>query len=371
MPAADTENRPVATRALGRQFIFNSLATLALYTISLFVGLWYPPFTVNNLGISLQAVVQLAAGLIVYMAFVTGGISSSVGRFVMADVARGDIEAANRTFNTYLVAAERAILVLIAVIGVVVVFVVPTLNYPPGLLNVTRFVFASVLSTVIVQLLCVCFDSAIWVSGRIDIRSAINTVEILVRTLTVFVLFKTGTPSLVHIGIANIAAPLTSLGLYLIAFKKLTPELKIDRKLFSRERFREITGQGGWVLVFQAGTALQFNADIFVLNKLLGPQIQGSYGLLLTWCGILRGLLGSMGQLLSSSLAAFQASEDEERVAHLARKGVRIQGLLMAIPIGILCGLAAPRAELVDALQRRRIHVPGAPFLADSGATRN
>ena len=96
------------------------------------------------------------------------------------------------------------------------------------------------------------------------------------------------------------------------------------------------------MLVYQLGTALQFNADMFILNKTLGREIQGSYGLLLTWCGILRGMLGSLGQLLAGSLAAFQAGDEHERVAELAMKGVRILGMMIAIVVGVLCGLAGP-----------------------------
>ena len=313
-----------------------------MYVVTLLMGIWYTPFTVHHLGISLQAVVQLAASFVFYMWFVTGGVSASVGRLVMVDAARGDMEAANRTFNTFIVAAQKVALILLGVIALVVVFVVPHLNYPPGLLLTTQFLFAAILGTVILQLFSMCLDSAIWVSGRIDVRSTIFIIETLVRSGIVFALFSLTEPKLWHIGVASLGAGFSTITLYFTAWKRLTPELKIDRKYFDAKRFREIRGQGGYMLFFQAGSALQFNADLIVLNVLLGREIQGSYGLLLTWCNILRGMLGSMGQLLASSLAAYQASEDHDQLAELSMKAVRMQGMLIAIPIGVLCGLARP-----------------------------
>ena len=334
--------KPVAHRALGRQFIVNSIATAIFYAISLLIGLWYAPFTLHHLGISMQAVVPLAAGFITYMQFVTNGIGGSVGRFVLADIARGDAEAANATFNTFLVASERVALILIAAISVIVWFVVPHLDYPPGHLNSTRFVFAGILCSVIIQLWCLCFDCAIWISGRIDVRSAILTAELLIRVGTVVALFTVMQPSLWHIGAACLAAPMGSLILYYIAWRKLAPELSIDRTKFDARKFREIRGMGGWLLVFQLGAAMQFNADLILLNLLLGRELQGSYAMLLVWSNMLRGLFGSMGQLVSPSVAAYQASGENEKLAHFAINSVRIQGMLISIPVGVLCGLAGP-----------------------------
>lgn len=333
---------PVANRSLGRQFIFNSVATGGFYALSLVIGLWYTRFTVHKLGVANLAVVSLAAGFINYLAFVAISVSASVGRFVLADFARGDIAAANCTFNSFLVAAERVTLILVAAIAGIVWFVVPLLDYPAGQLNTTRFVFAAILGSCILQIWSMCFDSAIWISGRIDIRYAILTTELLIRSGTVFILFTMTQPQLWHIALACAVAPLSALVLYYIAWKKLTPELSISRAQFDQGRFREIRGMGGWLLVMQVGTALQFNTDLLLLNLLLGREIQGSYGLLLTWVNILRGLFGSMGQLLSPSLAALQANEDSEKITDLSSKAVRMQGLLISIPVGVLCGLSSP-----------------------------
>jgi membrane protein EpsK len=46
--------------------------------------------------------------------------------------------------------------------------------------------------------------------------------------------------------------------------------------------------------------------------------------------------------LVSPSLAALQASDDSAKLSLLSSKAVRMQGLLIAIPVGVLCGLAGP-----------------------------
>ncbi|HEY3835905.1 MAG TPA: hypothetical protein VGL72_05020 [Bryobacteraceae bacterium] len=342
MTTESLDVQPVADRALGRQLVHNSIATGIYYGLSLVVGLWFTRYTVHTLGIALLAVVSLASGFIAYLQFVTTGIGASVGRYVLADYAVGDTDAANRTFNSYLVAAERVSLILLAVIAGIVWFLVPHLDYPQGQLGATRFVFAAILGSTVIQVWSLCFDSAIWVSGRIDIRNGIYALELLVRTGTVVALFTVSQPQIWHIGLANLIASLLSLSLYFTAWKKLTPELTIDRSLFDPKRYRKLSGMGGWLAVMQGGGMMQFNSDMLLLNVMLGREIQGSYGLLLSWVNILRGLFASMGQLVSPSLAALQASEDSVKLSELSSKAVRMQGLLISIPVGVLCGLAGP-----------------------------
>ena len=79
-------------------------------------------------------------------------------------------------------AAERITLILLAAIAGIVWFLVPHLDYPQGQLGATRFVFAAILGSTVIQVWSLCFDSAIWVSGRIDIRNSIYAIELLVRT---------------------------------------------------------------------------------------------------------------------------------------------------------------------------------------------
>jgi membrane protein EpsK len=81
---------------------------------------------------------------------------------------------------------------------------------------------------------------------------------------------------------------------------------------------------------------------MIVLNVMLGREIQGSYGIMLAWVNILRGLFMGMASLVSPSLAAFQAGDETEESAKLSVRAVRMQGLLISVPVGVLCGLAGP-----------------------------
>lgn len=345
MVAADSESEKpklVADRGLGRQLIWNTVATTCYYGINLVLGLWYARFVLGKLGVSMYSVVPLAGAFTNYLQFATTGIAGSVGRFVVMDVAAGDQKKANRTFNTYIVATQYATLFLSACIALIAWLVVPTLQYPEGQLLSTRLVFIAVLGSAITGVWSMCFDSAIWVSGRLDLRYWIFTIDLVTRLGLVFLMFTTFQPQLWHIGVATIASSLVGCSLFVLAWRYLTPEFYIRRREFDPERLKEITRLGGWLLVTTLGSALMFNTDLVVINKTLGNVAQGYYGIILSWLNILRGLFVSLGMLLSPSVVALQASGELDRLYELGSKAMRLQGMLISLPVGILCGLSAP-----------------------------
>jgi len=134
-------------------------------------------------------------------------LAATVGR-----LRRGDIAAANTTFNSYLVAAERITLVLLAAIGAMSGSWFRS-SIIPGQLSTIVSSSPPSSEVSVFQLWSVCFDSAIWVSGRLDsqrhhddgTRSADRHVVVL---------FTLSHPQLWHIALATIIAPMTSLILY-------------------------------------------------------------------------------------------------------------------------------------------------------------
>jgi len=97
---------PIDTSA--RRFRANVLANLAYFVFNAGLQLWFTRYLIDNLGVATYGLVPLATNMTNYMAILTVALSGSVGRFLTIDLARGDVETANKTFNTSLFAPERA-----------------------------------------------------------------------------------------------------------------------------------------------------------------------------------------------------------------------------------------------------------------------
>ena len=82
------------------QFPLNMISNITWFVLNIIVGLWYTPYLIANLGVAVYGLVPLASSLTNYLSLLTDGFNSAVSRFLQIELAKEDVEAANRIFNT-------------------------------------------------------------------------------------------------------------------------------------------------------------------------------------------------------------------------------------------------------------------------------
>src|SRR5579859_1629721 len=134
-----------AVRAAGRgRFGVNLLSNVGQLGLSIIVGAWYVPFLVRKLGPAAYGLIPLASTITSYMALITLGLNSAVGRYLTIALEQGNQVKANRIFNT----SFWGSLALTAILSVPVAFGIAhadqIIRVPPGLVSQTRWLFAMV-----------------------------------------------------------------------------------------------------------------------------------------------------------------------------------------------------------------------------------
>src|SRR5436190_10811877 len=99
----------------------NLISNVGQLGLSIIVGAWYVPFLVRNLGPAVYGLIPLASSITSYMALITLGLNSAVGRSLTIALEQGDHPKANLIFNTSFWGsiALAAILVVPAALGIV------------------------------------------------------------------------------------------------------------------------------------------------------------------------------------------------------------------------------------------------------------
>lgn len=87
---------------------------------------------------------------------------------------------------------------------------------------------------------------------------------------------------------------------------------------------------------------LYLQIDLIVINGLLGPTAAGQYAALAQWSFLIRSLSGTIFPLFSPSIMHSYARNDTEALVRYARWGVKVMGLILALPIGLIAGLGKP-----------------------------
>jgi membrane protein EpsK len=128
-------------------------------------------------------------------------------------------------------------------------------------------------------------------------------------------------------------------------WRKLTPQLRLNLALVKSQKIRELLGFSGWILVNQVGSLLFLNIDLIMTNILFGAVTAGRYGAVIVFPLTLRSLAATLNGVLAPIIFGIFAQNKLDLLADFSRRAVKYMGLFLALPIGLLCGLAEPLLE--------------------------
>src|SRR5882762_2276320 len=102
-----------ATTAKPARLTANLCANIAQLGLTMLIGVWYVPFLVRQLGPAGYGLIPLTSLITSYMALITIGLESAVGRFQTLALTRDDHKNANLIFNVALWGNVALCLVLV------------------------------------------------------------------------------------------------------------------------------------------------------------------------------------------------------------------------------------------------------------------
>lgn len=346
LTATSKEASPPVESGLRRQFLPNLITNGGVFVLNTLIGLWYTPYLIRHLGVAAYGLVPLALSLTSYLSLINLSLNGAAGRFLTVDLEKQDYDSANRTFNTVLVgnlgvAAATLPFAFGMIWGAPRWFDVPT-----GQEVYTQWLFAGVLAAYMTMVIQSSFSVSSWARNRFDLRNAVIAVDRIARVLLVVIFFSVTQPTVWHVGLGILgAAALGFMGDFYL-WRRLTPQLRVQPTLFDPSRVRQLFGMGGWLIINQAGTLLFLNMELVVANRMLGAEIAGMYGSVLLFSTMLRHLAQTASTVLTPTVLAKYAHGDLKAVNHISQQAVKFLGLAMALPIGLLCGMAQPLLTL-------------------------
>lgn len=336
----DKAQTGISTGDTRKHFARNMLVSIIFLVFNTATSLYIVPFQIRFLGIANYGMVTLALSFNAYLQILTIMITSSSGRFVATHVARDELEKAKGFLTTQLVAALWLVVGLLPICALFAYLAPYWINVPKGEATNTRLLFLLVFVafslTTPVAVLGVCT----FIRQRFDLSRAVEIANQVFRYTTWIVFFAVFTPSLWHIGLGYLVGTTAALGITLVLFRRLTPELGPSLRGFDLAKFRETSAMGAWRIVYQLGTVLSFSISILVVNKMLGPASAGRFGTVLLLAQTVISVGTPIGNMIQPALIAFHARGEHADLIRVAAKSVKLQSLMMAIPIAVLCGFS-------------------------------
>ncbi|HEY3417593.1 MAG TPA: oligosaccharide flippase family protein [Armatimonadota bacterium] len=324
------------------RFLINLIANTLNFGINVLIGLWFTPYLIHHLGIAAYGLIPLATTVIAYLGLFTIALNGAVGRYLTIALERQDTEDANKIFNTSLVGSIIVILLLI----------VPTLllsghaswffTIPAGYQQQFSWLFLCSVGLFLLTTFSSVFSISSFCRNRFDLANTVSIATNLIRIGVVVAMFSLFLPAVWHVGAGMLVAGFVGVIGSIIVWRYLTPMLRIQPALFNIGTLRQLTSTGGWVVVNQIGTLLYLCIDLIVVNRLIGAEAGGQYGALLQWSTLLRGIAGTVAGVFAPTIIAFYAQHDLSGLVQYSQRAVKMLGLVIALPIGLICGLSRP-----------------------------
>jgi len=343
----DTQAKPELISALApdnarRRFVINVASNLAYTLANVVAYMWFTPFLIAHLGIAVYGLVPLVNSVTSYMMLFTGGLDTAISRFLTIDLNRGDEAAANRTFNTALCGLITIAIVLLP-LGLAGAWLFPTLfQVPPGLENEARLLFGLSALAFLLTIIGSSFTVSAFAYHRFDLSNLVLGMRLAAQVGTVVLLFKLLSGRLWYVGFGILAAAIVSLAGYWLLWRRLAPQLHFRPSKFDRARLGELANMGGWTVVNQVGLLLCLNIGLIVVNTFFGAETTGRYGTILLFPTLLETLGNAASVVLNPAILARYALQDFEGMRKLVSQAVKLMGIAVALPVGLLCGFSRP-----------------------------
>jgi O-antigen/teichoic acid export membrane protein len=325
-----------------RRFAVNVASSFGSLAASVLVGLWYTPFMIKSLGVAVYGLVPLASSITTYLTILTGAVCTTIARYITVDLARGDVDNANRHFNTFLVVGVVLAGALFALAVGFSFFLPVFFNIPAGQERPARYVFLGVAGAFLISTVANTFQASLWVTNRFEIRSMIETSAVLLRAGLILLSFRLWAPGLWQVAI--IIPAIAGFGLIadVAACRALVPSLRVRMSDVDRGKLPELWSTSQWLLLSQVGNLLFLNIDLVLINIFLGPVESGRYSPLLQWVVLLRTVMSLIAGTLSPPIVVRYARQDMEGLLRLSGQAAKFLGLIVALPVGLLSGLGKP-----------------------------
>jgi membrane protein EpsK len=164
--------------------------------------------------------------------------------------------------------------------------------------------------------------------------------NLVIQAVLIVIFFTIFGPGLAYVGIAYLIGAIIASIISIIFAKKICPELKTSLSSFDRTRVTEICNMGGWVIINQIGSLLFLQIDLIVVNLFFGAVSAGEYAIALQWVILLRAIATMLSSVLTPIVLSYYALEKTDSLIKISPSAVKLLGLAMALPIGLVCGFA-------------------------------
>ena len=317
--------------------IINITCSILVLITNVAINLILSPIIVATIGVEANGFVTLANNCVTYAQLITTALNGMASRFITIEHTRGNYEKAKLYYNSIFWGNLALVLVLLVPATFCIIKLEFIFNVPSDILWDVKLLFIFVFANFLIPTALPKWECGPFAANRLDCSYIAQTVGMIVRCLTVFLMFAILVPHVWYVGLA--ASLMVSITLIVNAYatRVFTPELVIGLKkgnrCFSFAALKDLFFSGIWNSIHNLGVMLSSGLDILVTNVLLGATAMGTVSLSKILPTLMQQLSSSICNALAPELTIDWADGNREKLMSNINRAMKLTACIMTIPL--------------------------------------
>lgn len=324
-----------------KQLAINMTAQILSFVVGLFISFYVTPYIIGQIGVEAYGFVGLANEFVGYAQLITIALNSMASRFITIKLHEGDDDAANKYFNSVLLANTIISVALAIATTFVIIFMDKLITVPHELLSDVRLLWILMFANFILGIITSVFGVATFAKNKLYLSSLRQIESQILRVIVLVLCMYFLPPSTWYIGLAAIVATSIVSWYNYVYTKKLLPNIEIDKKHFDIKRLKELIASGIWNTVTKIGGLLSSGLDLLITNKFVGATAMGILSLSKTVPNLILSTIGSIVSVFAPELTISYAKKNYDDIKSQLNFSIKLLGLFTCIPMAILFAYGA------------------------------
>ncbi len=332
-----TNNKTIAKNTMFLYFRMMFTMVVSLYTSRIIL---------KALGVDEYGIYQTVGGIVGFLSFINGALSTGSSRFLTFELGGGDKERLKRTFSTTLT-IHIIIAIIIAVVAEIagLWFIHHKLIIPPERIDAAIFVFHVSVFTSLLTITQVPYNASIIAHERMSIYAYVSIFEVLAKLGVVYLL------SIVDYDKLKLYATLLCLVQVslMLFYRYYCGRNFIETKyrfVFDKAIFKSIAGFSGWSLFATSSRALNNEGILLLLNMFFLPAVVSARAISIQVNMAANQFVNNFRTAVNPQIVKQYAAENYEESQKLLLSSTKYSYFLMLMISFPVCLLAEPLLNL-------------------------
>ena len=323
--------------------------TLFLYFRMMFtmiISLYTSRVILQVLGVDDYGIYQAVGGIVGFLSFINGALSTGTSRFLTFELGTGDFEKLKRTFSTTLtIHIGLAILIVFLAETIGLCFLYHEMVIPPDRMDAAVFVYHISILTAVFTLTQVPYNASIIAHERMSIFAYVSIFEVTAKLLIVYLLKLSDFDKLKFYAILLFVVQVGLMLFYRIYCAKQFTETQY-KFIYDKSILKSIAGFSGWSLFASGAIALNSQGILLLINMFFNPAVVAARAISIQVNMAINQFVSNFRTAVNPQIVKKYAAGDIQGSQKLLLESTKYSYYMMFLLCFPICLLARPILEL-------------------------